>query len=272
MRVTSYKQFRAFWCRTWVGWARPSSSPFRGAAPNGVLVFLDGVPLNGAGGIADLSLVPAASLERVEAFGGTGSLFGSGALGGAVSLTTRDPEPGLHLLGEVTAGSFGTEAAQVSVAGSVPGGTARLVVNGLHTDGEYHYLYNPFTPLPIPPALYTRDNSDATLGEALLSYRAQAGAWHLKATAEGMVDARGSREATRASSPPTDRQHTQREAVSFQASRDLDVGATAARARIRPARGECVLRSRSYTPSITQDYGVGERSAAGAHGFWAVTA
>ena len=56
----------------------------------GIKVLLDGVPLNGLGGIADLSLVPLPAVQQAEVLrGGAGARYGAGALGGVVNLVTR---------------------------------------------------------------------------------------------------------------------------------------------------------------------------------------
>ena len=44
----------------------------RGAAPNAVLVLLDGVPLAGPGAAMDLSRIPTSALERIEVLRGGG--------------------------------------------------------------------------------------------------------------------------------------------------------------------------------------------------------
>ena len=56
------------------GLGQSESLTLRGAASTGVLVLLDGIPINGVGGIADLSLVPLASVDRAEVLrGGAGA-------------------------------------------------------------------------------------------------------------------------------------------------------------------------------------------------------
>ncbi|MGZ6164058.1 MAG: TonB-dependent receptor, partial [Myxococcaceae bacterium] len=79
----------------------------RGASSTGVLVLLDGVPLNGLGGIADLSLVPLPAVQRAEILrGGASARYGAGALGGVVNLATPSGA-GPALTGDLTYGSFG---------------------------------------------------------------------------------------------------------------------------------------------------------------------
>ncbi|MCH7520777.1 MAG: TonB-dependent receptor plug domain-containing protein [Candidatus Marinimicrobia bacterium] len=66
----------------------------RGSNPNEVAVFLDGLRLNDTHtGLTDLSVIDLNDLERVEVVkGGSTTLFGQGAFGGVVSLTSRLPD------------------------------------------------------------------------------------------------------------------------------------------------------------------------------------
>ena len=66
----------------------------RGSNANEVAIFLDGLRLNDANsGVADLSSIDMNDLERVEVIkGGATTLFGSGAFGGVVSMTSRRPD------------------------------------------------------------------------------------------------------------------------------------------------------------------------------------
>jgi iron complex outermembrane receptor protein len=90
------------------GWGQSKSLVVRGASSTGTLVLLDGIPLNGAGGIADVSRVPLAIAERFEVLrGGAGARYGSGGLGGVVNVVTRSPGRHLRVAGEATYGSWG---------------------------------------------------------------------------------------------------------------------------------------------------------------------
>jgi len=82
----------------------------RGTSPNQVLVLIDGVPVNSVMlGLLDLSTISAAQVERIEVLRGPFSaLYGSGALGGVISITTAGrggPEVAIR------AGGFSTTAA-----------------------------------------------------------------------------------------------------------------------------------------------------------------
>ena len=100
----------------------------RGSTAEQVLVLLDGVPLNGAFGTVDLSTIPTDDVERIEVLRGPFSaIYGSGAMGGVISITTRRrARPAVAFGG----GSFGVGS--VSLAG---GGDARLSLRYDAADG-----------------------------------------------------------------------------------------------------------------------------------------
>jgi vitamin B12 transporter len=159
----------------------------RGVSPNGVLVYLDGVPLNGAGGEVDLSAVPAALVERMEVLrGAAGTRYGSGGLGGAVNIVTRQPRDGAHVAAEASYGSFGTESAQAGGTGDLLGGEGLALAHVMHSDGDFPYAYNPTPQLLSAPWVSTaRQNNDASQGGGLLSWRRAIGSGSVGA----MVDA-----------------------------------------------------------------------------------
>ena len=68
---------------------------FAGAGADRGTLFVDGVPAqDGFGGQVDWNALPLDGIERAELLRGPGSaLYGSGAIGGALSLTTLRPDP-----------------------------------------------------------------------------------------------------------------------------------------------------------------------------------
>ena len=66
----------------------------RGSNPNEVAVFLDGLRINDAAtGLANLSAIDLNDIEQIEVVkGGASTLFGPGAFGGIVNLTSRLPD------------------------------------------------------------------------------------------------------------------------------------------------------------------------------------
>lgn len=68
-----------------------TTSSIRGAASNQVLVLIDGIPVNqAANGVADLSGISPAGLERIEIHrGAASSHYGGSAVGGVINLVTK---------------------------------------------------------------------------------------------------------------------------------------------------------------------------------------
>ena len=98
----------------------------RGSRPEGVLVLLDGLPVNDpVSGIADLSAISLPSLRSASLVRGAGSArYGSGALGGALVLTTAGGRP--RTAGQLTAGSGGRLDASLSTG--IGGRAGRLML------------------------------------------------------------------------------------------------------------------------------------------------
>lgn len=155
------------------GYGQSKSLVVRGAAANGVLVFLDGIPLNGAGGMADLSQIPAALVERFEVLrGGAGARYGSGGLGGAVNIITRAPGSHLRASGEVTYGSWDTVLGHVAATGPLLDGQALLLVHAGRSDGDFAYEVDELPAVDDNPLTSrVRARNDARGGGGLLRYR-----------------------------------------------------------------------------------------------------
>ena len=98
-----------------------TASPVVGL-PQGITVFLDGVPVNEPDAAqVNFDLLPLAHVARVEVLSGTASLLGPNALGGAINLVTRrgDASGGGAPAGEIelSAGSYGRRAGEAAVGG-----------------------------------------------------------------------------------------------------------------------------------------------------------
>ena len=164
----------------------------RGASSTGVLVLLDGVPLNSLGGIADLSLVPLPAVQQVEVLrGGAGARYGAGALGGVVNLVTRSAaEPVIS--GDVGVGSFGTIQGGASASGPVLGGSGLLELHAGHTDGDFPYVYDPLAGTPASnPKTLIRQNNQATWVGGLAKGGGRMGPWQLDGLFQVSVLSRG---------------------------------------------------------------------------------
>jgi len=87
-----------------------SAAYLRGAAPEQILVFIDGVPVNtAAGGGVDLSTISLADIETIEIYrGATPFEFSNSAIGGVINLRTHDAHRRDHSRLSLVSGSFGT--------------------------------------------------------------------------------------------------------------------------------------------------------------------
>jgi vitamin B12 transporter len=164
----------------------------RGASSTGVLVLLDGVPLNGLGGIADLSLVPLPAVQQAEVLrGGSGARYGAGALGGVVNLVTRSASEPI-ISGDLGAGSFGTVQGSASASGPVLGGSGLLELHAGHSDGDFPYVYDPLAGNPASkPQTLLRENNQATWVGGLLKGGGRMGSWRLDGLAQVNALSRG---------------------------------------------------------------------------------
>jgi vitamin B12 transporter len=96
--------------RSFGGLGSLSTVSIRGIGSENVLVLLDGVPLNPAGGTVDLSDISLESLDRVEiSRGGESAYLGGGASGGVIRLISVQPKDGeAGFSARISAGSFDT--------------------------------------------------------------------------------------------------------------------------------------------------------------------
>ena len=111
----------------------------RGASSEQTLVLLDGVPVNdptSPGGGFNFARFDPENVERIEILKGPQStLWGTDAIGGVVSITTRQPSPGLagSVFGEY--GAFDTFRGGASLAGADDRGDFRLAAVRTDSDG-----------------------------------------------------------------------------------------------------------------------------------------
>lgn len=112
----------------------------RGGRPEGVLVLLDGLPLNDPlTGQADLSSVPLSSLESATLVRGAGAArYGSGALGGVLVLESS-AATGSEPAGRLALGSHGEYEASGSAGWSSEGAAVRLGAGMGGADNDFIY-------------------------------------------------------------------------------------------------------------------------------------
>ena len=111
----------------------------RGVGANGAsraLVMYDGVPLNSPfGGWVYWNRLPRVNIDGVEVFNGaTSDLYGSGALGGVINITSRRINTTFFDL-EASAGNAGTVSTSVSAGKSWGDFAVGLALQALHTRG-----------------------------------------------------------------------------------------------------------------------------------------
>lgn len=111
----------------------------RGFSGPDVLVLIDGMPMNAqdASGNAYLNNLSTRFIDRVEIIrGNVSAIYGSGAIGGVVLITTRKPQGAPQASFSVGAGNLGTESASADVSErisrtEVAGGFSRYVTQGI---------------------------------------------------------------------------------------------------------------------------------------------
>jgi iron complex outermembrane receptor protein len=95
-----------------------TASPVVGL-PQGVSVFLDGVPVNEPdAGQVNFDLLPLQHVGQVEILSGTASLLGPNSLGGAINLLTRRGQEIADGEVEITAGSYDNYSIELSHGGA----------------------------------------------------------------------------------------------------------------------------------------------------------
>jgi iron complex outermembrane receptor protein len=165
----------------------------RGAAPNAVLVLLDGVPLSGPGAAMDLSRIPTSALERLEVLRGGGSArYGPGAMGGVVNLVTRSPDGAGRVFADVTQGSFVTTQLSAGATTALLGGDGLVLLHGLRSEGTFDFRYDALPSLPGNAlTTLTRTNNGALQGGGLVRFRRRFGATQVDFMGEGSAESRG---------------------------------------------------------------------------------
>ena len=121
------------------GFGGSASVRIRGASSDQTLVIIDGVPVgdpSGTGGGYNFAYLDTASIERIEVLKGPQSvLWGSDAIGGVVSITTKKPEDELGGQAFAEYGSFNTLRGGASISNANDTGDFRLAYSGMTSDG-----------------------------------------------------------------------------------------------------------------------------------------
>ena len=116
-----------------------ASVRIRGASTGQTLVLIDGVPVGDPSltdGSFNFAYLDTSDIERIEVLKGPQSvLWGSDAIGGVVSVTTKSPEEGLGGSAFTEYGSFNTLRGGASIGNANETGDFRLSASGITTDG-----------------------------------------------------------------------------------------------------------------------------------------
>lgn len=110
----------------------------RGAEGNHTLVLIDGIEANDPAFGSEFNFADLLTWDvgRIEVLRGPQSaLYGSDAIGGVISVTSIDAEPGLAAHAEVEGGSFGTAQYGATLSGGTAAVRGLLSANRYDTDG-----------------------------------------------------------------------------------------------------------------------------------------
>ena len=116
-----------------------ASIRIRGASSEQTLVLIDGIPVNdpsSPGGGYNFARLDTENIERIEVLKGPQStLWGTDAIGGVVSITTKTPEDGVSGSAFGEYGSFDTFRGGASIGTANETGDVRFAVTGTSSDG-----------------------------------------------------------------------------------------------------------------------------------------
>jgi outer membrane receptor for ferrienterochelin and colicins len=113
----------------------------RGVSPEGVRVFLDGIPLNSMQtGLVDLSTIPVHIVDRVEVIRGGG--FSHSAVGGVINLVTKSGETQPISFFNSTLGSFQTRRLNLGRFEKMKRWNYAVSLEGEKSENDYSYQNN----------------------------------------------------------------------------------------------------------------------------------
>ena len=116
-----------------------ASVRIRGASSGQTLVLIDGVPVGDPSttdGSFNFAFLDTENIERIEVLKGPQStLWGSDAIGGVISIISKQPEEGLGGSAFAEYGSYNTVRGGASIGGANDTGDFRLAATGISSDG-----------------------------------------------------------------------------------------------------------------------------------------
>ncbi|MFH2056736.1 MAG: TonB-dependent receptor [bacterium] len=147
---------------------RAEYATLRGALPEGVLVLLDGQPLNPDGGAVDLAQFPTATLERIDIYTTSAAArFGPNAHGGAINLISRQLSTLTTAEADfrVSHGSYSDHRYGLHWSGGLPAGIALAAgLDYAESENDYEYTHPYLGDLP-------RANNFARSSSGRLTFR-----------------------------------------------------------------------------------------------------
>jgi iron complex outermembrane receptor protein len=154
--------------RRYGGLGSYSTASVRGSKPEQVLVLLDGVRLDaGSRGAVDLSAIPLRSVETIEVVrGGGAGRYGSDAVGGIISITSRRPDGEVALDASGTSGELGTLGADALLTGGRGAASGLVGYTRLSGDNDFRFerSFEHVSGSPLfrlrPEERFTRRNAD----------------------------------------------------------------------------------------------------------------
>lgn len=160
--------------RSYGGSGARAAVSIRGATPDQVTVYVDGMPVSGGGhGMTGLESVPIGAVERIEVYRGSApGQFGAGAIGGVVNITTLKPEPEPEVNLSATVGSFNTQKQSIQGRFGLGETHAFSLAAGRHAaDNDFRYDDDRQTPT------YSADDRRVTRQNADFEQRHLLGQW-----------------------------------------------------------------------------------------------
>ncbi len=112
---------------------------FRGSESNHILVLIDGVEVNdiGQGGLVDFAHIVVADIERIELLRGPQSaLWGTSAVSGVISITTKRASEPQQLSANIALGTQATKELGLSYSSKSDKLSFAINLNHLSTDGD----------------------------------------------------------------------------------------------------------------------------------------
>ena len=128
------------------GYGTSSAIQLRGLPKRYSTVYIDGVKMSDPSSVSndfDFNNILTSQISRVEILkGNQSSVYGSGAIGGTINITTKKSEPGFHKNFGYNTGSNGTHNISTSFSGANEKNNFYVGLERFHTDGISAMMHN----------------------------------------------------------------------------------------------------------------------------------